>query len=143
MKTTVIGVYDDFASASRASAALMQAGFAQAEISIVGHEASDDGSRFAYAGALARTLTGAREHDFAHRLVDGLARMGVPPRQASEHADRLRGSGGLVAIQVDEARARAGEAVMGRQGVTGRYVIGAWQQDRASSLATERALVAA
>src|SRR5918993_3161645 len=83
MRTTVIGLYDDFAAASRASAALMKAGFAQAEISIVGHEAVDDGSRFAYAGALAPALSGAREHDFANRLVEALARLGVPPRQAA------------------------------------------------------------
>jgi len=126
MRTTVIGLYDDFAAASRASAALMKAGFAQAEISIVGHEAVDDGSRFAFAGALAPALSGAREHDFASRLVEALARLGVPPRQAAQHADHLRGSGGLIAIQAQPERAQFAESVMGQEGETGRYVIGSF-----------------
>lgn len=125
MRTTVIGTYEDFAAASRATAALMQAGFAQAEISIVGHEAAEEGSRFAFAGGLARALHGAREDDFNSRLVDGLAQLGVPPRQAAQHADHLRGSGGLVAIQVDPDRAQQGEVVMAREGFTGRYAVGA------------------
>ena len=124
MRTTVIGNYEDFAGASRAAAALMQAGFAQAEISIVGHEAADEGSRFAFAGSLARALHGAREDDFNSRLVGGLAQLGVPPRHAAQHADPLRGSGGLVAIQVDPERAQRGETLMAQEGSTGRYSVG-------------------
>lgn len=139
MRTTVVGLYEDFAAASRATAALIKAGFAQSEISIVGHEAADEGPRFAFAGALARALNGAREHDFASRLVDGLARLGVPPRHAAQQADHLRGSGGLVAIQADSDRARQGEAVMGREGATGRYVIGSFTPSRDSLPAHELA----
>ena len=54
MKTTVVGDYQDFAAASRVAAELMLAGFAQAEISIVGRDAARDEARFAYAGALAQ-----------------------------------------------------------------------------------------
>lgn len=125
MRTTVIGNYEDFASASRAAAELMQEGFAQAEISIVGHEAAEEGSRFAFAGSLAQALHGAREDDFNARLVGGLAQLGVPPRHAAQHADPLRGSGGLVAIQVAPDRAQKGESVMAREGSTGRYAVGA------------------
>jgi len=126
MRTTVVGLYEDFAAASRASAALMKVGFAQAEISIVGREAVEEGTRFAFAGSLARTLAGAREADFNCRLVEGLARLGVPPGQAARHAEHLRGNGGLVAIQTDVDRAQRGETVMAREGVTLRYRIGAF-----------------
>ena len=83
MRTTVIGLYDDFAAASRASAALMKAGFAQAEISIVGHEAVDDGSRFAFAGALAPALVGRSR-----------ARLRQPPGRGAGPARRAAAPGG-------------------------------------------------
>jgi hypothetical protein len=125
MKTTVIGNYDDFAAASRVAAELMVAGVAQAEISVVGREEVSEGARFAFAGALAQDLSGARDEDFEQRLVAGLARLCVPPRAAARHASTLAKRGGLVAIHADCERARKAHAVMAREGTAERYVGGA------------------
>jgi hypothetical protein len=124
MKTTVVGDYDDFASASRVAAELMMAGFVQSQISIVGRDTARDGARFAFAGALARDLAGAHERDFAQRLVSALARLCVPPHAATRHAESLAGGGGLVAIQSDHERARRAAAVMRRHGVAECYAAG-------------------
>ena len=125
MKTTIIGNYEDFAAASRVAAQLMIAGFAQAEISVVGREQVADGARFAFAGALAQDLSGARDDDFEQRLVAGLARLCVPPRAAARHAATLAQQGGLVAIHAEYERARRAESVMGREGAAESYVAGA------------------
>jgi len=127
VKTTVIGEYNDFAVASRVAAELMVAGFAQAEISIVGRaeEAKQRASRFVFAGALARDLAGARENDFKTRLVTGLARLCVPPREATRQAEGMIHGGGLVAIQAEPERARRAESVMRRQGRAESYAAGA------------------
>ena len=125
MKTTVIGEYPDFAHASRVAAELMIAGFAQAEISIVGREAKDDEARFAFAGELARDLSGAHERDFTSRLVAGLAHLCVPPHDASLLAEALADGGGLVAIQSDHERALRALAIMRRHGVAQSYAAGA------------------
>ena len=130
MRITIVGDYQDFAIASRVAAELMVAGFAQAEISVVGRDEVDDGSRFAFAGALAASLSGARESDFARRLVTGLASLCVPPRAAERHAAALAHGGGLVAIHGDAERARRAESVMQRHGLTERYLAGAITQGR-------------
>lgn len=132
MHTTLIGIYDNFAAASRAAAALMLEGFSQSEISVVGHEAAADGSargelfaaRFVFAGALGRGLAGAREDDFLSRLVESLARLGVPPRSAMRHAQSLAQTGALVAIRADVDRAAKGEGVLATFGAVARYVTG-------------------
>ncbi len=120
MKTTVVGDFRDFAVASKVAAELMVSGLAQAEIGIVGR----DPSRFAFAGALARDLAGARDDDLETRLVDALARLCVPPRAAARHAQSLGEEGGLVAIHVDHERARRAEALMRRHGVVESYAAG-------------------
>ena len=125
MKTTIVGNYEDFAAASRVAAQLMIAGFAQAEISVVGREQVSDGARFAFAGALAQDLSGARDEDFERRLVSGLARLCVPPRAAARHAAIVGQQGGLVAIHAECARARRAESVMAREGAAESYVAGA------------------
>jgi len=124
MKTTVVGDYQDFAAASRVAAELMLAGFAQAEISIVGRDAARDEARFAYAGALAQGLSGAHERDFESRLVAGLAHLCVPPRAAVRHAGALAQGGGLVAIQSDDERAKRALGVMRRHGPAESYSAG-------------------
>ena len=130
MKTTVIGTYEDFATASRVAAELMMTGFAQAEISVVGREEVDDGARFAFAGALAQELSGAHDSNFQHRLATGLARLCVPPRAAARHAASLARTGGLVAINSDSERARRGETVMACHGHAESYVVGAHSPGR-------------
>src|SRR5690242_7444800 len=132
MKTTVVGEFTDFALASRVAAELMITGFAQAEISIVGRHAAGDEGRFAFAGALARDLSGAREDDFAPRLTAGLAHLCVPPRAAARHAQALAEDGGLVAIHSDHERAQRALAVMRRHGVAESYAAGPAPLARAS-----------
>jgi hypothetical protein len=124
MNTTIVGHYEDFATASRVAGELMIAGIAQAEISVVGREEIDDGARFAFAGALAASLSGALESDFERRLVAGLAALCVPPRGAARHAAALAHGGGLVAIHADPERARRAESVMQHHGATERYAAG-------------------
>jgi len=125
MKTTVVGDYEDFAQASRVAAELMIAGFAQAEISIVGRDTMHDEARFAFAGELARDLSGAHEHDFTSRLVAGLAHLCVPPHDAALHAEAITDGGGLVAIQSDHERALRALAIMRRHGMAESYAVGA------------------
>ena len=132
MKTTVVGDHADFAAASRAAAELMIGGFTQAQISIVGREVEagrggvgeSESARFAFAGAVARTLAGATEQDFWHRLVAALSHLCVPPRAAARHADTLGHSGGLVVVQADVERAKQAEAVVRRHGVATSYAAG-------------------
>jgi hypothetical protein len=124
MKTTVIGTYEDFGAASRVAAELMVAGFAQAEISVVGREEVEGGARFAFAGALAQELSGARDSNFEHRLLTGLARLCVPPPAAARHAASLARQGGLVAIHTECGRARRGATVMAQHGHAESYVAG-------------------
>lgn len=130
MKTTIVGDYEDFATASRVAAELMVAGFAQAEISIVGRDEVGvpslpaAASRFAFAGALAQDLAGARESDFEPRLVAALARLCVPPRAAAKHAAAMLHGGGLVAIHAESERARRAECVMRRHGIAESYAAG-------------------
>jgi len=127
MKMTVVGDHEDFAAASRAAAELMIAGFTQAQISIVGRDvvaAPDSASRFAFAGAVARTLAGASEDDFSERLVAALSHLCVPPRDARRHADKLAPGGGLVIVQADVERAKQAEHVMRRHGVASSYAAG-------------------
>jgi hypothetical protein len=137
MKTTVVGDFEDFATASRVAAELMVAGFAQSEISIVGrdelaHAKPAGASRFAFAGALAQDLAGAREGDFRERLVAGLARLCVPPRAAMRHAQTMLHGGGLVAIHTDVERARRAANVMRRFGTTEGYAAGMVPMTRAT-----------
>lgn len=145
MKTTIVGDYGDFATASRVAAELMVAGFAQGAISIVGRDElirpslPGSASRFAFAGSLAGDLTGAREDDFEPRLVAALARLCVPPRAAARHAAAMLRGGGLVAIQTDSERARRGESVMGRHGSTHSYAAGTLPMARAGRVRDDAA----
>jgi hypothetical protein len=127
LKTTVVGDQEDFAAASRAAAELMIAGFAQAQISIVGRDVAaggHDAARFAFAGAVSHALAGANDRDFRDRVAAALAHLGVPPRAAARHADDLARGGGLVVVQADAERARRAESVMHRQGLATSYAVG-------------------
>ena len=129
MRTTIVGEYGGFAAASRASAALMIAGFPQAQIGIVGrnvalHGDHGDTAQFAFAGAIARGLTGAAEHDFDERLVCALSRLCVPPAASRRHAAALEGQGGLVVLQASADDVRRAEAVMREHGTVASYAGG-------------------
>lgn len=120
MRTTVVGQFADFAAASRAAAELMIAGFAQAQISIVGR----DDARFAFAGAVTRELAGATREDFEDRLVCALSRLCVPPRASLRHASSLADGGGIVAVQAEADAARRAEAIVRRHGTAACYAAG-------------------
>ena len=127
MKMTVVGDHENFAAASRAAAELMIAGFTQAQISIVGRDVvagAEGASRFAFAGAVARALAGASEHDFENRLIVALSHLCIPPRAAARHAQGLAHGGGLVVVHADIERAKDAEAVMRRHGVASSYAAG-------------------
>lgn len=132
MRTTIVGEYEDFAAASRAAASLMIAGFPQAQIGIVGryvalHDDDAEGggrAQFAFAGTIARGLTGAVEHDFDERLVCALSRLGVPPAASRRHASALEGGGGLVVLQTSPDDVRRAEAAMRQHGTVATYAVG-------------------
>ena len=85
MRTTIVGNYEDFAAASRVAAQLMIAGFAQAEISVVGREQVSDGARFAFAGALAQDLSGARDEDFVQGRASLFNHLGAKTCSLGNH----------------------------------------------------------
>lgn len=131
MRTTIVGEYEDFAAASRAAASLMIAGFPQAQIGIVGryvalHDDAEGGGRaqFAFAGTIARGLTGAVEHDFDERLVCALSRLCVPPAASRRHASALEGGGGLVVLQTSADDVRRAGAAMRQHGTVATYAVG-------------------
>ncbi|MFO1313331.1 MAG: hypothetical protein U1F41_14850 [Burkholderiales bacterium] len=129
MRTTIVGEYEDFAAASRAAASLMIAGFPQARIGVVGRNVAFNGdaegrAQFAFAGAIARELTGAVEDDFDERLVCALSRLCVPPAESSRHARALEGGGGLLVLQVPAEDARRAEAIMREHGTAMTYAVG-------------------